>query len=383
VSSPYDVYLPTRQLLGSTSFTTLTDTPATYVGAAGQTPAVVSTEDGVAFLTNRTAPYNYTINGDFQIWQRGPSITFTFGFGPYGFFTADQWELAPGGGNMVVSRQEFTTTQTDVPGTPRYYMETNVTSTAGASTIDMSQRIEGLHQFAGKDVILSFWVRTPDYATTMYSAIEYDYDSVDGTDETTQENVLAQNTWTKVTQLLSVSDFAGKTLGQHAFLNITPWRMDTALENPLLTGKVEMTGVQLEVNSSGLSSAYPTRPFAVELARCQRYYTKTFNYAVAPAHNEGTDGALTSHHGPVQIRSEVWNFPVTMYAPPGIQVYNIGTYPGTPQWDSGSDRIEAVQLYVGESNVTFGSVTAGLANTTYSLHLGAFAQIRTQAEIDS
>jgi hypothetical protein len=55
---------------------------------------------------------------------------------------------------------------------------------------------------------------------------------------------------------------------------------------------IEVAGLQYEIGSR--ATAFDMRSFDDELAACQRYYQKTFNYSVAPAQNTGdTSGSWT------------------------------------------------------------------------------------------
>jgi len=95
-----------------------------------------------------------------------------------------------------------------------------------------------------------------------------------------------------------------------------------------------ITGVQLEVGSTATSFDY--RPYGTELALCQRYFCKTFDYATAPANNGGNNGMLmcgTISSGNYEPNA-MWRFPVEMRADPTVTLYNPGTGT-TGQWTSG------------------------------------------------
>jgi hypothetical protein len=51
-----------------------------------------------------------------------------------------------------------------------------------------------------------------------------------------------------------------------------------------------ITGVKMELGS--VATPIQFEPFETTLARCKRYYQKSFNYAVAPAQNAGINGAF-------------------------------------------------------------------------------------------
>ena len=51
---------------------------------------------------------------------------------------------------------------------------------------------------------------------------------------------------------------------------------------------IEIDEVQIEIG--GIATAFDRRPFLDELARCQRFYWKSFPYGTAPAQNSGFIG---------------------------------------------------------------------------------------------
>jgi len=367
-----DPYLPAQIITGGSGFNELSDTPTSYAGQAGKIPAVNAAEDGLEFIPNSAIPYNLAINGDFRIWQRGTSFTTSTGT-----YTADRWRQAFTTGTPVytVDQGNFTTTQTEVPDSPEYYLELDLTDVDTATQVMVSQRVEDLKQFAQQEVILSFWIRTPDYATTMYSAIAYNYGSGGSATETfTQENVIVTNVWTKVEHTITVGDFSAKTFGADNYLEITPFRMDTALENPLLVGAVDIANVQLEINDTGTASDFVKRSFGIELGLCQRYFAKTFDRNVVPADNAGFEGAIGIHRTTLDYMCANWQFPVTMRAAPTVTTYNPSS--GTAgHWYSGSGTIASQVLNEGEAMATIDSTGFGVSGTVHSIHATADAEL--------
>ena len=99
---------------------------------------------------------NKIINGNFDIWQRGTSVTGVTS----GQFVADRFKTLIFGSTADVSRQSFTLGQTDVPNEPTYYHRTVVTSVAGsANYCQLQQRIESVRTLAGQTATLSFWAK--------------------------------------------------------------------------------------------------------------------------------------------------------------------------------------------------------------------------------
>ena len=86
------------------------------------------------------------------------------------------------------------------------------------------------------------------------------------------------------------------------------------------------SGDELNITEAGLYDGAEIRdwapmPAALELARCQRFYCKTFPQGTAPADGAGALGAITWMAGKATAVAEgacgIWTFPVTMRATPG------------------------------------------------------------------
>ena len=155
--------------------------------------------------------YNYIINGNFDIWQRGTSQT-TSGYG-----SADRWLCGNVGTTKTTSLQTFALGQTEVPDNPRYYMRHVVTSVAGAANYcALEQRIESVKTLAGQTATLSFWAKTD---TPKNIAIDFaQYFGTGGTPSTVITGIGSQlvaltTSWTKYTVTVNIPSIAGKILG--------------------------------------------------------------------------------------------------------------------------------------------------------------------------
>ena len=85
----------------------------------------------------------------------------------------------------------------------------------------------------------------------------------------------------------------------------------------------DLTGVQLEVGAA--ATAFEIRDYQSELARCQRYYWKSFAQGTAPAQNTGVTANCISYiiniAGGVNVGQQ-FNYPVTMASSPSLTTYN-------------------------------------------------------------
>ena len=223
-------------------------------------------------LSNR----NVLINGNFDIWQRGTSQTIN------GYGSDDRWINESGGSTKTHSQQVFALGQTAVPGNPKYFSQTVVSSVAGAGNyVAKYQKIESVTTLAGQTATLSFWAKA-DAPKNM--AVEFGQNF--GTGGTPSPAVLSigvttialTTSWKKYTVTVDIPSIADKTLGTNGndFLQLTLW-FDAGLDfnsrtNSLgqQSGTFDIAQVQLEAGSR--ETAFEKRPYGTELALCQRYY---------------------------------------------------------------------------------------------------------------
>lgn len=216
---------------------------------------------------------NIIINGNFDIWQRGTSLS---GFG----YLADRWQVQGAGSTFVQSRQTFALGQTDVPREPEYFHRTVVTSVAGAANYAVFvQRIEDVRTFAGQNVVLSFWAKANASKNACVEFVQ-----LFGSGGSTQVNVSPSNTialttsWQKFTVTKSIPSISGKTIGSdnndcfifHLWLDAGSnfnARLNSLGQQ---SGTFDIAQVQLEAGDN--ATPFEHRSIGQELALCQRYY---------------------------------------------------------------------------------------------------------------
>jgi hypothetical protein len=235
-----------------------------------------------------SAPLSYrnrVINGNFDIWQRGTSQTSA------GYGSDDRWNNFHSGSTKTHSQQTFALGQTDVPGNPKYFSRTVVSSVAGAANnVVKIHKVEDVSTFAGETATLSFWAKA-DAAKNI--AVEFVQEfgtggspsaSVTGIGVTT---CALTTSWKKFTITVAIPSISGKTLGTNndhdlAFLYwFDAGSNFNARTNSLgqQSGTFDISGVQLEVGSK--ASAFERRPYGMELQLAQRYYFRqTFSSTV-------------------------------------------------------------------------------------------------------
>ncbi|BAQ93964.1 putative carbohydrate binding domain containing protein [uncultured phage_MedDCM-OCT-S45-C4] len=322
------------------------------------------TVDGVQLptagaLSNR----NLIINGAMQVAQRGTSSTDT------GYRTVDRISHFNGGTN-----ENPTYAQADVAsGTTPYtlgfrksFKITNGNQTGGA---DAGDYIHFVYKVEAQDlansgwnyassssfITLSFWVKS-SVSQNFYGYLL----TSDGSTRSFafETGSLTANTWTKVTVVvpgnsnltfnndtgngleIDFSAFRGTnftgaagTVGSWVSFTSSQRHPDcTSTWYTTNDATFEVTGVQLEVGEK--ATPFEHRSFGDELARCQRYFCKSFNYTTAPANGITGDGEHQIQlvaSGDPQI---VVYWPVQMRADPTVSLYNPRSGGASGQWST-------------------------------------------------
>jgi hypothetical protein len=218
---------------------------------------------------------NKLINGGFDIWQRGTSQT-TSGYG-----SDDRWGNENTGSTKTASRQTFTLGQTDVPGSPKFWSRTVVTTSAGASNFcNKIQRVESVLTLAGQTATLSFWAKADASKNIAVEFVQWfglggsPSSIVSGIGVTT---CALTTSWQKFVVTVNVPSITGKTLGTDLgdFLAAVFWFDAGSTFNSRTnslgqqSGTFDISNVQLEAGS--VATPFEQRPVGTELVLCQRY----------------------------------------------------------------------------------------------------------------
>ena len=201
---------------------------------------------------------NIFINPMLRFWQRGTSLTGVSG----DKYLADRWINYLGSTRCIVSRQEFTPGQTDVPCEPQYYHR--LFSPAGYLT-QSSQRIEDVRTCAGQKTVLSFYARA-DKPQTAGIWVAQDFGSGGST------WVLVDNTsynlttsWQRYVFPVDIPSISGKTIGTSSNLMVGFNRL-------IAPEDMNIDFALPQFNLGSVPLPFKPRPIGQELALCQRYY---------------------------------------------------------------------------------------------------------------
>jgi hypothetical protein len=244
----------------------------TYDGSewVGLTSPAVSLDNYPNMTTTPISGFrNAIINGGFDIWQRGTSITPTDGG-----YNADRWLtwLNGSGSTRLITQQSFTPGAGVIAGQePKYFLRYNQSVAGTGATYNyLLQKIEDVRTFAGQTISISFWAKTSANTTIPGILIGQAYGSGGSPSSfqytTVATSIAVTTSWTKFTYTVSVPSLSGKTLGTnpdsslHMFFSLPV--------NATFT--FDVWGVQVE--SGTRATPFEQRPIGTELALCQRYF---------------------------------------------------------------------------------------------------------------
>jgi hypothetical protein len=295
---------------------------------------------------------NLVLNGDMRVAQRGTSFSVTSGM-----YTLDRWSISGShAGVLTVSQQ----TAAHPLATGLVSMQLNPTtadtSVAAGDYALLMQQIEG-YNFAAVN-ILSASVTISFYVWAAKAGTHYVTITSGGVDRCycASYTVTAAGSWQRVSVTIPFSNPGGTWYFDH--------RTGMRLYFPLMVGStftapaantwysahymagpgqqnyldstsnlLYFTDVQVEVGA--VATAFERIPFETTLARCQRYFWKTFNYATAPAQAVGLDTGewnfvqSTAASTAASLGDMV--FPAVMRAAPTLVTYNPVTASAVPR----------------------------------------------------
>ncbi len=233
---------------------------------------------------------NKLINGGFDIWQRGTSLS-SVGTGIY---LADRWKSSYIGTGVVFNYAR----STDVPNVTAAYSGQVTQGTGTASALqDYCLRhtieLQNVLSLLGKQLTVSFWYKSS--VTGQHGVRVIPLNMTGGTDTSTAFTVNAANTWEYKTitfnSLVSVTAITETDLSKAGLILDIGFRVGNTVGSTSVptTSYFRVTQAQLEVGSQ--ATAFEQRPIGVELTLCQRYYEKSYAMNVAPG-TADVDGYL-------------------------------------------------------------------------------------------
>jgi hypothetical protein len=247
---------------------------------------------------------NKMINGKFDFWQRGTSISLPNGSWTYG---PDRFAAysAFSAGTSTFSQQTFTPGAAPVAGYEAQYFS-RVTCGSTATFFQIEQRLEDVRTFAGQTVTVSFWAKssaTPTVKVTTYQNFGTGGSSGVNTDGS---NFALTSSWVRYTATLSIPSISGKTIGTDNALNVGLVHVSGGINS----ATIDTWGWQIEAGSTATDFQTATGTLQGELAACQRYYLRetasasyTFSVFAPSGLTSSTTRLIAYTTFPVQMRT--------------------------------------------------------------------------------
>ena len=307
-----------------------TNAETAETNAAASATAAASSASTVAAVPR----HNLLANGAFKVWQRGGTFTAVAS----GNYTADRWWFGITATSAVFTAQQ----SSEVPSTSSGYSLHIDCTTADASVAAgdicyLSQRIEGPNvehlrfgTSGAKAVSLSFWVRSPKTGTHSGALInsaqnrcytfEYTVAAADTWEYITVENIAGDTsgTWLTTPGTVGLELRFGLMVGSTFAQTAGSWGTTNAVGTTSQANVLDNTANNLYFKDIQLEEGATANPLEVrnwteELARCQRYYTKSYQYNAAPGVSTATGAqALTGMRAANSQYLSPTTFPVTM-----------------------------------------------------------------------
>ena len=303
---------------------------------------------------------NYVINGNFDIWQRGTSVT--TGYGP------DRFTYQNSGSTGTLAQGSFTAGQTDVPNKPRYFA--NLTVTGADDNANIAHRIEDVYTLSGQKATISFYAKHTTNAPTSFNVTSYQVFGSGGSTAVETSIATSQTTttsWQKYTATVTFPSVSGKTIGAGSYLELLFINPNNE------TFDIQIAQVQLE--KGGVATNFEIRPIGEEISLCQRYFCKSFPLATTPAQNVSPGFMYVLNYTGAGTFSNYTLFPVEMRANPTLTFFNpYATNSSFRQWNTANDYAVSTSSPVTNAIQNFGigdqsGVTGGHLNWTADAEL--------------
>jgi hypothetical protein len=286
--------------------------PVPAGGTTGQILAKTSADNYDTAWINPPSG-NAIINGAFDIWQRGTSLSSAG-------FLADRFNTIATTSTVVQSRQTFTPAELNITGfgDAQFYSRQVVTSgnTAGSRYLVL-QFIEDVRTFAGQNVTLSFYAKSGSGTPKVGVEFIQQFGSGGSAPVTDigKSAITIGTSWTRYTASVSIPSIFGKTVGSGSNLGVILW-LDAGSDFASRASSIgnqsntfDIWGIQLEAGSTATPFRRNANSIQGELAACQRYYYRSSNSTLFGFHGLGFANSTTN--GRIQIR-----MPVTMRVAP-------------------------------------------------------------------
>lgn len=254
------------------------------------------------------AQYNKLINGNFDVWQRGTSFTYSTAGNRY---TADRWRHTINSitsGSVTIAQNSI-----HIPVGSMYSMELNYGSAVNAAdNITQILETKDVQKLRGKKVTLSFQAKVLSGTLATNAVIQ------DGTDTDAFPSTSTTNDTLTVNLTSSFQTFT-LTHTVQSGANAMAVRLFNTTKTGF-TGVIYISQVQVNVGDQALP--FQPRSFSEELALCLRYYEKSYNLADAPGASTTTGSIWVDSNGSSSMILPSVNFKVRKRTNPTVTIYS-------------------------------------------------------------
>ena len=249
-----------------------------------QTNAIIDASGGNTATVNGVTPNsdslkgrNLFMNGDFQVWQRGTSLTHTSDQ-----YLADRWKVTPPGTANTTSAQVFDTT---------LQQNTLKITVNQAGYIQFQHGIEGIKWAHNKAITVSFWAKADTNMRCTFNKRLYHAGGSVVLTTSPVQNITT--TLTKFTVTFLADDLSSYTEDGSSRLQFG-WTVNSPSNGNLAAGNDFYIG-QAKAEIGDIATAFESKSYGEELALCQRYY-----YQIGPhsgTQRFGIDGLYSNGTG--------------------------------------------------------------------------------------
>jgi hypothetical protein len=316
-----------------------------FVSAATPTSWFVNIRPTIITNTASTTPaslvnntQNYSLNGDFSIWQRttGRDSQYTTSGNVY---FADNWIRRQDGitnGVQFIERKTFPVTSTSVEGNPEYYVDLKCIADPAYPTPSSSMIysaghvIDNIETFNNSNITVSFYAKCtlPNYTANVYFS-RYANGSL--VSKNTIGQITLSTSWTKHTLNYTVPALgAGSYDDDYIELGIDLKPLVISARGAsIATGTNLVTSIASMCVYQGAISL-PTHyfpPFEEKLKKAQKYYFTTYSSSQTPGSktmDTYTDPVLNTHTFQYLPASpfNIFKLPVKMRETPTVSIYS-------------------------------------------------------------
>lgn len=296
---------------------------------------------------NKYVQENPIINGGFDVWSLGSSVTLSTHLQRICDGWNYDWNGSLGGGSIAVQQISPTLYQ---PGfSPRYGARVRQTVAGSGTTFrDFSTHIEGARTFAGEQVTISFWAISNSGSSVTMTAVKTEqYFGSGGAPSAPKFNtsapIIIGTSWQRYSVTFNMAALTGVIMGNNA-----DDTLNVILTLPL-NQTFDITFANVQINRGSQAAPFEYSDPAVITARCRRRIFSSYEDQTRPgtATKSGVVAFIATHANMLYTI----NIPNGMRSVPHTALYNPQTGAANT-WNNQGTPVSVATNTVGQRNVT-------------------------------